>query len=228
MTTTKAIIISVISAIVITALGLVAFVGLQASSNGVKLGAQIQNDVFWFYNGIKVGTTGQFTVSNTGQISNGSVPFIIPTGSSQAPFPTILVGNFDQGTNGWSAPSPISTSTTITPTQFCQTASQIFQNTTALATETLPAATSTWLACGSPAFGAWSTQIIVNNSTNTVNIVAGTGSTFQCETQGVGTTTIVGGCTATQISIPATSTVAVFGYWITSSTQYIDWGNMYH
>ena len=80
MTTTKAIIISVISAIVITALGLVAFVGLQAKSNGVTLGSQIQNDTFWFTNGVTIGqssglvgssarynTLNQFAASSTTQ-----------------------------------------------------------------------------------------------------------------------------------------------------------------
>ena len=134
--------------------------------------------------------------------------------------------NVTLGVTGFT--NSFSTSTTLTPAQFCATTNEQWINTTALATATLPAATSTYLACtgGFGANGAWQDQFVTNDSTNTVNIVAGTGMTFKCETQGVGTTTVVGGCTSSQISISSGTVVSASGFWDNGSgTMYINWGN---
>lgn len=132
---------------------------------------------------------------------------------------------FDQGINGFNG--PFSTSSALTAAQFCSTTNQLWSGTSALATSTLPSATSTYALCGSnAAFGAWNVNFITNNSTNTVNIVAGPGTTFLCETQGVGTSTIVGGCSTSQVSVLASTTAQAIGYWDgSSSSLYILWGN---
>lgn len=66
MNTTKAILISVIVSVVVFSLG----VGLQAAFNRTTFGTQVQNDLFYFTGGIKVGTTGQFSVSSSGSVSS--------------------------------------------------------------------------------------------------------------------------------------------------------------
>lgn len=121
-----------------------------------------------------------------------------------------------------------STSTTLTPAQFCANTNQRWLGTTALATATLPAATSSFAVCGG-SFGAWNLNLVTNDSTNTVDVVAGTGMTFRCETNGVGTTTIIGGCTSSLVAINPTSTVQFMGYWDgASSTMTILVGNEWH
>lgn len=140
----------------------------------------------------------------------------------------VVTNNLTQGSGGFTG--NFTTSTTLTPAQFCGTTNERWLNTSAAATGTLPAATSSWVACGSPAgFGGWQNQWITNDSTNTVTIVAGAGTKFLCETNGVGTTTIIGGCTASTVSINASSAVQTSGFWDgASSSLYIMWGNMFH
>lgn len=163
-------------------------------------------------------TTGNLAVSSITQ--NGTTSVNVLNGITT--MNESIVGN--QGFNG-----PFTTSTTLTPAQFCGTTNEQWLGTSAAATATLPAATSSFVACGSPANGAWNGNWITNDSTNTLTVVAGTGMTFKCETQGVGTTTVIGGCTSSQISIPATSTVQVTGFWDAgSSTFYLNFGNMFH
>lgn len=118
-----------------------------------------------------------------------------------------LFGDVVQGANGFSL--SMSTSTTITPTQFCSFTSQIASNTVANVSTTLPAATTTYLACGSPAFGAWSQQIIANESTNTLSLVAGSGTTIRY-TNGASTT------------LAASSTWFATGFWEASGTLIIN------
>lgn len=140
----------------------------------------------------------------------------------------IVTNNLIQGSGGFS--NTFSTSTTLTTSQFCLTTNQRWLNTTALATSTLPAATTTYAACGSSVgFGAWNDNWITNDSTNTVNIVPGTGMKFKCETNGVGTTTIIGGCSTSLLSMPASTTLQIQGWWDgASSTMYLNVGNMYY
>lgn len=140
----------------------------------------------------------------------------------------LVTNTFTQGASGFS--QTFATSTTLTGAQFCATTNQRWLNTTAAATATMPAATSSWIACGSPAgYGGWQNQWITNDSTNTVTYVAGTGVKFLCETNGVGTTTVLGGCTSSTVAINATSSVQTSGYWdAASSSLYITWGNMFH
>lgn len=138
-----------------------------------------------------------------------------------------VLNNLILGAAGFNG--PFATSTALTPAQFCATTNQRWLGTSGTATETLPAATSSWLACGAGAFGAWNANWVTNDSTNTVNVVAGPGMKFKCESNGVGTTTIVGGCTVSQVSLPASTTVDVNGFWDgASNTMYINWGNMYY
>lgn len=154
----------------------------------------------------------------------GSQPFGLNTGGT---YVTGFFGDLVQGAGGFSL--TISTSTTLTPAQFCAQTNVRYLNSTASVTTTFPAATSTWLACGSGAYGGWENQIVTNDSTNTAVFVAGTGMTFQCETTGPGTTTVLGGCTSSTVSINATSTAFVSGYWDgASSTFVMVWGNEFH
>ncbi len=125
----------------------------------------------------------------------------------------------------------INTTTTLTAAQFCAVTNEEIVNTTGTVTVTLPSATSSYLACtgGFGAFGAWNQNLITNISTNTAIIAAGPGMTFKCETQGVGTTTVIGGCTQSQVSIPASTTAQATGYWDTaSSSMKVMWGNMWY
>jgi hypothetical protein len=118
----------------------------------------------------------------------------------------------------------VNASTTLTPGQFCGTTSVHITNTTAAITLTLPAATTTYVACGSPAPGAYSQELLVNDSTNTVTVAAGTGMTLMNQTQGPGTTTIAGVIN----TIPATSTELVTGIWASSSSFYVMNGDIFH
>lgn len=137
-----------------------------------------------------------------------------------------VVGNLTQGSQGFTTST---TSTTLTPTQFLAISNYLISNTTANVTTTLPAATSTWAAAGSPAYGGWQMQFVTNDSTNTATFVPGTGMTFKCETNGVGTTTVTGTCTSTLVTLNATSTVTTFGYWDNASSSFVVvWGNEYH
>lgn len=122
---------------------------------------------------------------------------------------TTITNELIQGAGGFSAPSPISTSTSLTAAQFCATTAIKVINTPANATLTLPTATSTWLACGSPAAGSWSTQVIINDSTNTVSEVAGVGMHLQ---NASATTAIAGAL------LSPSSTWTVMGIWDTTST----------
>ena len=120
------------------------------------------------------------------------------------------------------------TSTALTPAQYAYQ-NILVNNTTALATGTLPAATTTYASYGSANFGVPFPTVITNDSTNTFNLVAGTGDTFLCETQGVGTTTVLGGCTASQLSVNPTSTLSLQSYFdAASGTMKILVGNMNH
>jgi hypothetical protein len=147
-----------------------------------------------------------------------------------APGGTVVTNEVINGAAGFNG--PFSTSTALTAAQFCGTTNELWANTTAVATATLPSATSTWALCGSGAsFGSWNNNLITNDSTNTINIVAGAGMAFRCETQGVGTDTYAGGvlCTASQVSLLATSTLQVSGYWDNSSSSMVlMFGNMFH
>lgn len=171
-----------------------------------------------------VSTKSGYAITNSDD--SGFTPFIFGIGGNPGLYPSIIAGDFVQGANGYGA--TISTSTTITAAQFCSATSLYYNNLTALVTTTLPAATSSYLACGNPAFGGWSTQLLINDSTNTVNFVPGTGQTFRCETNGVGTSTVSGPCTASSVSLLGSSTVTVAGYWTSSSSQYLIWGNNFH
>lgn len=135
---------------------------------------------------------------------------------------TTVTSQLIEGSQGFQI---FSTSTALTTQQLLTTSNEQWINTTAVATATLPAATTTWLAAGSPAYGSWNANWVTNNSTNTVNTVAGAGMVFKCAN---GTSTIVGvSCSPTVFSLPASTTVWVQGFWITSSTFWINWGSVY-
>lgn len=151
-------------------------------------------------------------------------------GHTLAPEKTPSLGSYTpsgQSSSGFS--QSISTSTSLAANSLCNPTNIQFLGTTALATATIAAATSSYSACASPAFGFSSEGLFVNDSTNTVNLVAGTGVAFLCETNDVGTSTISGVCTASQVSIPATSTMYFSSYFdSSSSTQKIIVGNTWH
>lgn len=124
----------------------------------------------------------------------------------------------------------VTLSTSTAYTLACTPTNIDWLNTTAVATATFSAATTTFAACpqlnnlGSSVGG-----LIVNDSTNTVNYASGTGVKFQCETNGVGTSTVSGLCTASAFSILASTTVqytALFDG--ASTTLLINVGNNFH
>lgn len=101
---------------------------------------------------------------------------IVQTGgtSAIAIFPgTTLLNNTVFGASGYS--STITTSRQITPAEFCGTTSILIpQTVVSPITITLPAATSTFVACGAVA-GGWSNQYLVNESSVAVTIATSTG-----------------------------------------------------
>lgn len=140
-----------------------------------------------------------------------------------------VVGNITScGTTGYYNATGTAT---LTAAQFLSVCNFLIATSSANVTTTLPAATTTYLAANSPAFGGYQVQIITNDSTNTASFVAGTGMTFKCETQAVGTDTLAVGaqCTSTNVTVSPTSTVSAIGYWDnTSSSFVVMWGNQWH
>lgn len=124
---------------------------------------------------------------------------------------TTVTNDLIQGSAGFAL--TLSTSTALTAAQFCAATSIRVVGTPAAMTLTLPAATSSWLACGSPNAGSWSTEIIVNDSTNTVTIAGGTGVSLR---NGSSSTAIASNV------LNQTSTMIATGIWDTTSTLYIN------
>lgn len=153
-----------------------------------------------FLQGLFAGTKGQLKISNTGALTLTNSTAVNVIGG------TLVANNFIQGSAGWS--QTISATTTLTAPQFCSAASVLVKNTTGSITITLPAATTTYVTCGSSLFGTWSTQLIANESSNTVSFVGGTGTTIRT-------------ASGTTASLGASSTMLVSGYWLTSSTLII-------
>ena len=157
-------------------------------------------------------------------VNGNIVGNIVQTSSSKNAFGPVFLS-----ASGY-APS-LATSTTFTGSQLSAITNQVWQNTNAIATATLPAATTTYLAFGNPNLGEQFAFQVTNDSTNTINYVAGTNVSFKCETQGVGTDTLASSatCSSSQVSISATSTVGAQIYWDTaSSSEVILWGNQWH
>jgi hypothetical protein len=114
----------------------------------------------------------------------------------------------------------------------CSVSNIQWLNTTALATGTINAATTTYAAC--PVLNNLGASVVyskvVNDSTNTVAYVGGTGVIFKCETTAVGTSTVGAGgtCTASTFTILASSTVDLsYMFDGSSSSLVIDVGNNY-
>ncbi len=125
-------------------------------------------------------------------------------------------------------------SATYTAAQFCSGANiDIPVTVTSGITITLPAATSTYLACGSPAFGSGSTQYIVNESSVTVTIATttgvvqpGTGMRFLIASTTPGTGTSGQGTLQFPIIIPASTTLMETGVYTSTSTLWLH--NLYY
>lgn len=112
-----------------------------------------------------------------------------------------------------------STSTALSASTFCANNQNMqFVGQSAVATGTLAAATTSYVACNNPNFGTAVNGQITNDGTSSVNLVAGTGDSFLCETSGVGTTTVQGTCTASTVSLNATSTLFYTSYFDSSSS----------
>ena len=195
--------------IVIGAVALLALVFGVASyaGHGQKLGS---------YN--PIGTQGITTTGNILSLGSAAINEFVGL--------TIIGNETNCGTSGYFT----TTSTqTLTSAQFLSVCNDLITGTTGNVTTTFPAATSTYLVAGSPAFGGYQIQLVTNDSTNTATFVPGTGMTFKCETNGVGTTTIIGGCASNLVTVSATSTVFAIGYWDNASSSFVvQWGNQYH
>jgi len=218
------------AALVLSLAGLL--VGLSNSAQIVNISAGAYNGSLgliaskWTnFGGSGVATKIGFAITSSD--NSTTTQFVVPTGSTAAPFPTILAGDFVQGASGFSP--TLTTTTALTAVQFCGTTNFYVPALGSSATMTLPSATSTYAVCGGSTYGGWQNQVITNDSTNSVVFAAGTGVTFKCETQGVGTTSVVGGCTASSVTLNATSVAYSSGFWDNSSaTLYILWGNEFH
>lgn len=213
-TTYKVIIGVVIGLLAATGAGLLISHFAESTSSN-SLGAvgvgEVQTNTFWFYNGFYAGTSQQLSVAANG--------VLVDTG------PVIAVNGIIQAVSGWTG--TISTSSILTAGQVCGTNHLRYLGSTALVTTTFPSALAIYNACGSQgAFGSYNGNLITNDSSNTVDFVAGSGIKFECETNGVGTSTIIGGCTNNQVSLLASDTVQSTGYWDNSSSILdILWGN---
>lgn len=117
----------------------------------------------------------------------------------------------------------ITTSTTLTPAQFCASTDLQVTGTTGTITITVPAATSTFAACNG-VVGGMGLQTIVNDSTNTVLLAGGTGVTYKYQTLGVGSTTYA---IATSTGVSSSSVVSIDGIYDTSSSLYVLVGPQY-
>lgn len=92
--TIKTILISLAAAIA------VALVVVGLSGSGAKLGAQVQNDLFYFTGGIKVGNAGQFSISNAGAVTTtGAITTASQTLVNGTATTTEAVGSSAIGTN---------------------------------------------------------------------------------------------------------------------------------
>lgn len=141
-------------------------------------------------------------------------------GQSYAP---VKLGGYTppvQSASGFS--QVIAASSTLAATSFCSPTSIQFSGNTAALTITTPAGTSTFAACANLVNnGASVSGLLVNDSTNTVTFANGTGVSFKCETVGVGSSTISGGCTNTGFNILATSTVQYTEYFDAGSSSLV-------
>lgn len=126
----------------------------------------------------------------------------------------VVTGNVIEGEGAFLG--PFSTSTTLTPAQFCKLAVIQFANTTALATLTLPSVASTTGSAGLCPFppGTFSMDWVQNISTNTIDTVIGAGMQAQAAS---GTT-----AAATFPPIPAGDTVQATGIVSTIATDTIE------
>lgn len=134
--------------------------------------------------------------------------------------PEVKLGSYIppvQSASGFS--QSISVSSTLGATSFCEPTNIQFLGSTGATTSTLPAATSTYASCANLVnFGASVNGSIVNDSTNTANFTVGTGDVVKCETNGVGTSTVSGTCTATGFQILASSTINYFTFFDSTSS----------
>lgn len=123
------------------------------------------------------------TITATGAVTAGSIVAssatitgnIIQTGASSiALFPgTTFINNAVNAYLGYS--QTVTGNVSVTVAQWCAgTAIQIPVGSPAL-TITLPSATSTYIGCGVQTTGGWSTQLIDNESSNTVTFATTTG-----------------------------------------------------
>ena len=144
-------------------------------------------------------------------------------GQVLAPKPVNPLGGYNPPTQSYAGfIHSFSTSTAIATTDFCSSANVQWLGTSALATGTLPAATTTFAACpGLNNLGASVSGNIINDSTNTVAYSPGTGDVFKCETSGAGTSTVLGTCTASTFTILASSTVNYQVFFDNSSSSLV-------
>ncbi len=151
-------------------------------------------------------------------------------GYSLAPKSEVKLGSYNppvQSAGGFAASYSTSTAYTLP----CSAQNIQWLGTAALATVTINAATTTFAAC--PNLANLGTSVlgkIVNDSTNTVAYVGGTGVSFKCETQAAGTSTVGAGgtCTSSTFTILASSTLDYsYLFDAQSSTLILDVGNNY-
>jgi hypothetical protein len=118
----------------------------------------------------------------------------------------------------------LSTSTAIATTDFCSNANVQWLGTAAVATATLPAATTTFAACPTlNNVGASVSGLIVNDSTNTIDYAPGVGDVFKCQATSFATTTLQAGCTggtAGTLTVLASTTVQYTAYFDSSSSTF--------
>ena len=122
-----------------------------------------------------------------------------------------------QSASGFS--QSIATSTTLGA--ICATTNIQFLGGPAGVTTTLPTAASTSVCTSLQNAGASISGLFVNDSTNTVAFATSTGTSIKCETAGVGTSTVTGGCTSAAFSILASTTVQFTEYFDTVSSTLV-------
>lgn len=164
-------------------------------------------------------------MNKTTLVTSAVIAVILSVGISYviAPKSSPSLGSYTppvQSASGFS--QSLSASSTLAATSFCDPTNIQFLGSNAVTTSTLPAATSTYASCpNSVNFGASVGGLIVNDSTNTANFAVGTGDVVKCETNGVGTSTVSGTCTASAFQILASTTVSYQMFFDSSSSTLV-------
>ena len=145
----------------------------------------------------------------------GGAAFVLPHNSK-------IVGSYipigPQFSSGFT--QVISTSSVLSTATFCNPSNVQYLGSAAAVTSTMPAATTTFAACGAVQnFGAQVLSTFTNDSTNTVALIPGTGVTIKCPSAGGTTSTLSAGICASNLLTIAPSTTVQYGIYFDTNSS---------